>query len=483
MYVPLDFSTKIAANRFEGKKDPCVIEVEGSKLLQVWDGFTFAALVFTAVFTPYEVGFVPASDERDIVFWLNMAVNCLFACDIVLQFFLMYHEDHVGGQWVANHRRIIRHYVGGWFVIDICSTVPMDVITTAIGLGGGDKLRIVRVIRLLRLLKLARLLRASRIFKRWQTLLTIPFYLQSLLKYMMIIVVTGHWMACGWGIAEDMEDEGVYTWKDKFSDNQVESDLMSAEEFRTQTRPWDHYCAALYWSIMTLTGIGYGDIVPLNTFERNVVTFFMLVGGCCWTFVLGSMASVFTTVSADGNTFNARLDLLNQMLTERNLDQDLRLRIRNFYHQAREARVSAHYTDLIEEMSPALQGEVALACNRLWVDSIWWLNGASQEFVLCLVSSVVTMLYAQREVFTLPFTLFVLSRGIVARKASILRHGAVWGEDQVLLKSWKLMDHSTCVALTFVEVYTLSRDRLDSALARFPEDARLARKAYVRRVA
>ena len=38
----------------------------------------------------------------------------------------------------------------------------MDVITTAIGLGGGDKLRIVRVIRLLRLLKLARLLRASR---------------------------------------------------------------------------------------------------------------------------------------------------------------------------------------------------------------------------------------------------------------------------------------------------------------------------------
>ena len=46
-----------------------------------------------------------------------------------------------------------------------------------------------------------------------------------------------------------------------------------------------------------------------------------------------------------------RLDLLNQMLTERNLDQDLRLRIRNFYHQAREARVSAHYTDLIEEMS------------------------------------------------------------------------------------------------------------------------------------
>ena len=307
-YVPMDFGTKMTMVQFQGKKDPCVITVEGNKLLPLWDGCTFSALAFTAIFTPYEVGFIPAEVDSPALFWINMAVNSLFAFDIILQFFMMYQEEHVGGQWVGSHRKIIAHYIKGWFLIDIVSTVPMDIVTTLVGLEGGESLRIVRVIRLLRLLKLMRLLRASRIFKRWQTAITIPYFLQSLFKYMMIVVITGHWMACGWGIAEDMEEEGVYTWKDKFSDNQVESDLMSAEEFRTQTRPWDHYCAALYWSIMTLTGIGYGDIVPLNTFERNVVTFFMLVGGCCWTFVLGSMASVFTTVSADGNTFNARLD-------------------------------------------------------------------------------------------------------------------------------------------------------------------------------
>ena len=111
---------------------------------------------------------------------------------------------------------------------------------------------------------------------------------------------------------------------------------------------------------------------------------------------------------------------------------------------------------------------------------IWWLDGASQEFCLYIVTMVRVLLYAQREVFTLPFTLFVLSRGVVARRDKILREGAVWGEDQVLLNSWKLLDHCTCVSLTFVEVFTLHRDQLELALERFPEDARQVHRAYVR---
>ena len=34
---------------------------------------------------------------------------------------------------------------------------------------------------------------------------------------------------------------------------------------------WDYYVCSFYWSIMTLTGIGYGDITPQNTYERVVV--------------------------------------------------------------------------------------------------------------------------------------------------------------------------------------------------------------------
>ena len=73
----------------------------------------------------------------------------------------------------------------------------------------------VRVIRLLRLLKLFRLLRASRIMKRWQENITIPYAAQSLCKYSMIVLMTGHLMACSFGIAETMEEEKVFAAAEK----------------------------------------------------------------------------------------------------------------------------------------------------------------------------------------------------------------------------------------------------------------------------
>ena len=122
---------------------------------------------------------------------------------------------------------------------------------------------------------------------------------------------------------------------------------------------------------MTLTGIGYGDITPQNTYERVVVVFCMLVGGCCWTFVLGSAASVFTTVSAELNKFSKDMDQLNVMFRECHIPQELRLRIRGFFYAARESRRQGMYQKLIDQMSPAMQGEVAMAVHMTWVDHVW----------------------------------------------------------------------------------------------------------------
>lgn len=39
------------------------------------------------------------------------------------------------------------------------------------------------------------------------------------------------------------------------------------------------YIMSLYWSVMTATTIGYGDIVPSTDIERLASTVCMLVGG------------------------------------------------------------------------------------------------------------------------------------------------------------------------------------------------------------
>ena len=47
--------------------------------------------------------------------------------------------------------------------------------------------------------------------------------------------------------------------------------------------PWEVYSAALYWSTMTVTSIGYGEMLPVNSYERGVCSLFMLISGVLWT--------------------------------------------------------------------------------------------------------------------------------------------------------------------------------------------------------
>ena len=148
-----------------------VIDPRRSRLISFWDTVTALALIFTAIVTPYEVSF--SNGEPNLInFVLNRSVDVIFTCDIVLQFFIAFPESAnytgQGSQWVMDHRRVIRHYLRGWFGIDLVSTLVavFDVVSFTSGDSSLQRLQVLRVLRVLRLTKLLRLLRGSRVFRR-----------------------------------------------------------------------------------------------------------------------------------------------------------------------------------------------------------------------------------------------------------------------------------------------------------------------------
>ena len=91
-----------------------VIDLD-SPLISQWDIVTVYALFFTALVTPYEIGFVDLS--IDPLFWINRLVDTVFLADIVLNFFISYTDEN--GDAVKDLRRIGKRYLGTWFCIDI----------------------------------------------------------------------------------------------------------------------------------------------------------------------------------------------------------------------------------------------------------------------------------------------------------------------------------------------------------------------------
>lgn len=60
----------------------------------------------------------------------------------------------------------------------------------------------------------------------------------------------------------------------------------------------DAYITASYWAVSTMTTVGYGDISAHSTGERLVSMICMAAGITVFTYLMGAMSSIVTTLSA-----------------------------------------------------------------------------------------------------------------------------------------------------------------------------------------
>ena len=162
-----------------------------SRFVRLWDCVLVIALMHTTFVTPFEVAFsshggvagvdgegAAASGATDMVgsgaeavsFVVNRIIDAVFLMDVIISFFMPFRTSQVeGGTWVHDRKRIMQHYLLTWFVPDLCTCIPFDVILSASVDGSDSNLnQNLRMVRMVRVLKLVRIVRATRILKRWQ---------------------------------------------------------------------------------------------------------------------------------------------------------------------------------------------------------------------------------------------------------------------------------------------------------------------------
>ena len=170
-------------------------------------------------------------------------------------------------------------------------------------------------------------------------------------------------------------------------------------------------------------------------------------------------------------------------MRERQLPPPMRMMLRDYFASARRVHEANDDGELLDKLTPLLQGTVALAANKKWLDHVWYFRKLEDieegsEFIALLAKQLVVRAFVASE--RLPVgQLYILRKGFCVKMWRFLRSGKVWGEDMIL-ETPELIDHSQAVALTYVEAYTLRKRDLMSKVKDFPEAARIIRRAMRR---
>lgn len=466
-----------------------VIMPESSTYIRYWDIVVFCGIALTAIWTPYEIVYVKENPTKEITGALDFRsvfdvfMTLVFLKDLILQFFLAHPVELDGTTiWVSSPGKIVRHYCCGWFWFDFIACFPF--FTAGIFLRryclhsvSFEDLQILRLVRLIRVRRLGHLL------WHWQFSLGMSYGALSLAKFGCFAALSCHWMSCIWGFLALTPPGGMHerTWLTNLNERKG----LDADADRDN--PAEVYMLSLYWSVMTLTSLGYGDIVAQNSLEYKMSIVFFILCGFGWAYIIGAICSIIGNMDPLTLQYQQNMDLLNIMMEDYNLQADMRKRLRKYFHATRYLQRQMNQKSVVEALSPGLQGELAVLLTQRWMHQIWYLSNVEADAVTEISKRLFPMVFCTGEVLHLRgmsssnnhSALFVIVKGVAGREGNIFIRNSVIGDDVILYNSI-LRRTSKASAITFVEVMYLKSEYLEEIREAFPTVETRIRRAEAR---
>lgn len=466
-----------------------------------WDLVTTVALLFTAVVTPFEVAFLepPPVGERmaNGLYMSNRVVDLVFIFDMFLQFRTAIKVSSVskGTFWVVSPGSIARHYLASkWFLLDSFSiaTSLFDIVELP---AGGQSLTVLRAVRALRLAKLVRLAKGSRVFKSWEMRVSINFNYLSLCQVSVMIVFGCHWFACIWGLQASFDPLNTWPGSKDYCVRNGEPlpEVMGAQLPTVNATTgegcppgWNcdlvtgiscvdgltMYVYSLYFTSMTITSVGYGDIAaqPFNVSEQITCTAIMLFSGMIWGYLIGTFCSLAANLSPSTQLFRGEISRLNEFMSTYLLHPRTRYRLREFMYESAHLRGFSQQQELLRRLSPAMQGEVLVLINRRYFNAIWYVRSIAHPGVLMALSSALTPIVFPPSELTPAGFLYIIQRGSAYWGGRILRESNAWGDDVLLAdRHPSLVLDFPAVAITYLAALCIHGSLLAQVLSRFPQ--------------
>ncbi|XP_049393725.1 potassium channel SKOR-like [Solanum stenotomum] len=404
-YSTLDNTSTVSvgnnSSRSRGRRDHCygfIIHPDNWWYI-LWTQFILIWAVYSSFFTPLEFGFFRGLPEN--LFLLDIAGQIAFLIDIVVLFFVAYRDSH-SYCMIYDRKLIAIRYLKSRFLVDLLGCFPWDAIYKA----SGRK----EPVRYLLWIRLSRALRVTELFERLEKDIRLNYLFTRIIKLFVVELYCTHTAACFfYYLATTLPpwEEG-YTWI-----GSLKMGDYNYAHFR-DIDLWTRYITSLYFAVVTMATVGYGEIHAVNVREMIFVMIYVSVDMILGAYLLGNMAALIVKGSKTERFRDKMADLIKYM-NRNKLGKILSKEIKDHVRLQYESRYNE--SSVLQDIPVSIRAKIARKLYEPYIRGVPLFRGCSHEFIIQIAIKV-------HEEFFLPGEV-ILEQGCMADQLYFVCHGKV----------------------------------------------------------
>ncbi|BDA43675.1 probable potassium voltage-gated channel subfamily H member 7 [Coccomyxa sp. Obi] len=337
-----------------------------SRVAMSWYFFmTLVDATYTAFIVPLGVAFHFKAIHFSWYNAIDIAAGVCYWFDIFMGFSTGFVVIYNLRRKVIRDRALIAEYYIRYstFIVDLLAALPViaEIVVLPIPMEpGGMPLHIILIMRL------ARMWHVIKFLERLVFISLIGSVNRLLMRHLSIghiffinvtfgACVLLNFLTCCWYYIATLE--GLQnSWLTSVN----KMDISSA----SAARQW---VASLYFVVMTITTVGYGDVGPINAFEEIMASLLMLLGVIIFGFVISSSQQLIKFLSVEARRagkLRKKLARVETWLRQRRISQTITRRIRAYYAEVWLPYTEVNDEDFWTELPAALRTDMALELAR-----------------------------------------------------------------------------------------------------------------------
>lgn len=361
-----------------------------------WDKIVLGAVLYNLITLPFRLAF--SYPFTGSLFFLDCLADGVYLVDLIGAFIIHWSSNSSLQLSTKNHRWSYWRY---WAHLDILGSIPFDHIAR-FSLGSLSP----AFIALLRTPRLLKGIHFAHFYLKRRKVIGPQALISPLFRRVAWVLIIVHVLGCGWFGLDQLQEFSEQTW-------------VAQQNLREQPL-FARYLYSIYWSLTTITTVGYGDLTPKTPVEIIYAMFTMLSGVVIWAYLIASITNYLSNRDTTSHSFRQKLAATMNFLEYREVPSPLQKRILKYYQELWDSNRAFTEADILSDLPSSLKSEISYFLNRDIVHKVPLFQGMEEGFIHSIVCMLQPQYFRPGDV--------IIRKGTIGHEMYFVR----WGEVEIL---------------------------------------------------